>query len=147
MSEVTIERLDKCDLCFEDINDEWLYDYNSLDDFLEETINELNNNCDPVEYINACESAIEKSKHLTVCEKDYFYFSEDRLAEIIQDYGEDNFGTSFEDYEVTITNKAQELIKELCYEINEHNKIYHAGSMVGFIDLSNLLKQKIEENN
>lgn len=135
---INIETLKELDLCFVGVNDVSLYDYNTLDMFLDEIVNDLNTYKDEEEYKSACQKVIQKAKSLVVYEKYHFNFSPCRLREYIMEFGEDNFSRVLNDYETCITDKAEKLIEKLCKEINKHNKTYETcHSLFGFIDLSN----------
>lgn len=141
---ITYEKLDKLDLCFEDISGECLYDSESIDEFCERLIEDIDE-ADVTEFKNACDDLIEKSKHLTVYEKDYFNMTADKIKEYIQDYADDNFGTSISDYDVQFSEKAEKLLSEFENELLNDNKIYLSGASVGFIDLSEYVQEAIKD--
>lgn len=142
--DITFKKLDKLDLCFEDISGENLYDSESIDVFCENLINDISET-DVTEFQNACNDLIEKSKHLMVYEKDYFNMTAEKIKEYIQDYADDNFGTSFSDYDVQFSEKANKLLNEFETELLQDNKIYMSGASVGFIDLSEYVQEAIND--
>ena len=60
LKNITIKQFQKEDLCLEDLNEERLYDYCTLEEFYEDIINTLRQETDIVEFDNACKSFIEQ---------------------------------------------------------------------------------------
>lgn len=142
--DITYKELDIKDLCYEGINDENLYDSDSIEEFEQEIIDKLEE-CDESDFKRTCDWLIKKSNHLIVYEKDYFYVTDERIQDYIQDYADDNFGTSYCDYNVQYSDKANKLLSDFLEEINKDNKIYTTGASVGFIDMSKEVKHIIKD--
>lgn len=142
---ITVDKLNKLDLCFEDTSQEHLYDADTIDDFCESIIEDISCEVDCTEFQNTCDEIIEKSKYLGVFEKDCFRMTAGRIKEYIQDYADDNFGTAFDSYEVIFSEKADKLLKEFEAELLNDNSIYTTGKRVGLIDLSGYVKEAIKD--
>ena len=142
---ITVDKLNKLDLCFEDTSQEHLYDADTIDDFCESIIEDISCEVDCTEFQNTCVEIIEKSKYLGVFEKDCFRMTAGRIKEYIQDYADDNFGTAFDGYEVIFSEKADKLLKEFEAELLNDNSIYTTGKRVGLIDLSGYVKEAIKD--
>lgn len=142
---ITVDKLNKLDLCFEDTSQKHLYDADTIDDFCESIIEDISCEVDCTEFQNTCDEIIEKSKYLGVFEKDYFRMTAGRIKEYIQDYADDNFGTAFDGYEVIFSEKADKLLKEFEAELLNDNSIYTTGKRVGLIDLSGYVKEAIKD--
>lgn len=144
MNKISLERLEKEDLCFEDINQENLYDYNTMDDFFEEEIDAIDE-VDPVEFQNACDTLVEKCKQLKVFKKDYFRVGAHRIEEYIQDYFDDNYGNS-DEYTVFFSEMAENLLKEFLKTVEHDNQVYTTDKCIGYIDLSEEIKEYLNDN-
>lgn len=139
MNKISLKRLKKEDLCFENINQETLYDYDTIDDFFEEEIYVLGENIKNNYYL------LEKCKHLKVFSKDYFKIGKHRIEEYIQDYFDDNYGNS-DDYTVTFSEEAVNLLNEFLRIVEYDNQIYTTDNCVGYIDLSEEFQVYINDN-
>lgn len=148
MNKISLQKLEEEDLCFEDINQEYLYDYNTIDDFFEGEIEgEIYaiSAVDPVEFQNACDTLVKKCKQLKVFKKDYFIIWLHRIEECIQDYFDNNYGTS-DEYTVFFSEKAENLLYEFSKIVEHDNQVYTIGECVGYIDLSKELQAYINED-
>lgn len=144
-TDITYKKLADSDLCFEDMSQEHLYDADSIDDFCESIIEDISCEVDCTEFQNACDEILERSKCLKVFEKDCFRMTAGSIKEYIQDYANDNFGTAFDNYEVMFSEKADKLLEEFEAELLKDNNIYTTGKSVGFIDLSDFVKEAIKD--
>lgn len=148
--QISLEQLEKEALCFEDMNQEKLYDSNTMDDFFESEIYAINE-ADPVEFRDACDELVENCKQLKVFKKDYFRIGVHRIEEWIQDYFDDNYGTS-DEYTVYFNETTENLLKEFLKTVEEDNQVYTTDECVGYIDLSEEIKEYknnyfVEEDN
>lgn len=144
MNKISLKRLEKKDLCFEDIRQEKLYDCDTIDDFFKSEIDAITE-VDPVEFQIVCDTLIEKCKQLKVFKKDYFEIGIHRIEEYIQDYFDDNYGTPNE-YVVAFNEEAKNLLREFLKTVEQDNQVYTIDEHVGYIDLSEELQTYINDN-
>jgi hypothetical protein len=136
---VTLQELKEKDLCFEYYGE--LYDYNLLDDFVEDICENLSCENDPVEFDIAYQNEIEKVKHLAVFSKEYFKMPVGRIKSEIQGYVAYNWDTEGCGRDICYSNKAEEYLQKFLKEVEEENKIWRNDKNIGYIDLS----KEIEE--
>lgn len=120
------------DLCFE-LNDELLTD--DIDEFCEEKCYDYN--CTTEDELDSfCQSY----KKVTVYTKDRFKLTGKFIFEKIQDHLNDNF--AFRDNIESLMGKG--FFDNVCEEFNKGFETYTTDKFIGFIDLSNEVKEYIQ---
>lgn len=142
---ITIKQLKKEDLCIEDFSEEHLYDYCTIEEFYESVVNDLSQETDIVEFDNACKSYVEQAKHIKVFKKLPIRINYDWIVSGIEEWYYDNASCADYDYEVQISEKAENLLEKFVKEIHKNNQVYRSGSFVGYIDLSKEIKEYIDD--
>ena len=127
-----IERNKTEDLCFE-LDDERLTD--DIDEFCEEKYNDYNYTTeDELNYF------CQYYKKIAVYTKDKFKLTSGFIFENIQDHLDDNF--AFQDNIESLIGES--FFDNVCEEFNKKFETYTTGDFIGFIDLSNELKNYIQ---
>lgn len=131
-AEEFIERNKTEDLCFE-LDDERLTD--DIDEFCEEKYYDYNCTTE-AELDNFCQSY----KKVTVYTKDRFNLTGKFIFEKIQDHLDDNF--AFQDNIESLIG--ENFFDNICDEFNKKLETYTTDKFIGFMDLSNELKEYIQ---
>lgn len=142
---ITIKQFKKEDLCIEDFAEEHLYDYSTIEEFYESIVYDLNQETDIIEFDNVYKSFIEQAKHIKVFKKLPTRIDYGCIENYIEEWYYDNASGIDFDYEVDLTEKAKVLLEKLVKEIHKHNQVYKLGAFIGYIDLSNDIKEYIED--
>ena len=89
---------------------------------------------------------MEKAKHIKVFKKYPIRITSLSIKEHINEWYYQKGSNKYFDYEINITDKANQLLDKLVKEINKHNQCYEVNSFVGYIDLSNELKKYMDKD-
>ena len=142
---ITLKQFKKEDLCINDFSDEHLYDCCTIEEFYESIVNDLTQETDIVEFDNACKSYIEQAKHIKVFKKLPIRINYECIKNYIEEWYYDNASNIDYDYEVELSEKAENLLEKLVKEIHKDNQVYRSGAFVGYIDLSKEVQEYIED--
>jgi hypothetical protein len=140
---ITLDEFKEKDLCFEYYGE--LYDYNLLDDFVEDICESLSCENDPVELDIAYQNEIKKAKHIAVFTKEYFKMPAGRIKSEIQGYVAYNWDTEGGRRDICYSDKAEEYLQKFLKEVEEFNKIWRPVKKMGYIDLSKEVEKYIRE--
>lgn len=134
----TEKEFNETDYCYE-VNDEQLSD--DIDDYFDE----LNSCIDKYTTQTDKEYLILDAKRIPIYEKDYIKIHSGRIEQYLEDYFEDNYSCSYCDFDVIEQTGIRPLIEEISKKIEESHCYYTAGDIVGYLDLSEQVKEFLKD--